>query len=185
MSSITRIIDKTRSLINDLEQSNLDSFIYVNSSIFTLGETANSITFVEINGVTTSSYSFNSSTNKITISASLTANDVVVIKYTYYAKYSDTEIKSYIDGALSHISINGIKNFMIESGLRFYPYPTESEENLIAIITAILMKPLFNSYRTATVSVSFPERQSKEEKIADIIGRFKHSSSSGLFFLSS
>ena len=182
MSAITRIITKTRALVDDLEKTTTESNIYTSSSIFTLGETGNSIVSVEINGVASSDYTFSTTTNKVTITANLTANDTVVIQYKYYSQFSDTEIKGYVEGALTYISLYGIKNFYLESALRLYPYPTEKEENLISLITAILIKPNYSRYRTATVSVEYPRNKSKEEKITEAIGYYKHSDSHGIFF---
>lgn len=185
MSSITRILTKTRGLIDDLEQTTTESFTVVSSEIFELGEIANSIVQVEVDGDTSGVvYTLSTTTNKVTVSSpNLVANDIVKIKYKYYAKYTDTEIKSYIEGAFSYISIHGVNNFYIESALRIYPYPTEEEENLISIVTSILIGANYSRYRTSTVSIDYPKTKSKKEQIAEVIGYYKHCRNLGIFFI--
>jgi len=185
MSAISRITNKIRGLVDDLSQSTTETFTYSSSSVFTLGETGISITSVEINGTETSGYSFSTTTNKITISATLATDDVITVKYTFYAQYTNNQIYDYIDAALVYLSTYDINDFRFVDDTSFHPYPTEKEENLIALITAILIKPNYSQYRTATVNVTYPRTKSKEEKIQDALGYYKHNSGAGagIFFL--
>jgi len=175
---LSRIMNKIRTLVGDLLTDNTDYFVYGSSATFTLSESnIESVSEVLINGEALGSgesYSFDDDNNRVTVSATLYANDVVSIKYNYYPQYSDTELKSYIDGAFTYISNYGIENFRFDDDKsEIYPYPSEKQENLIALVTAILMKPNYTRYRTATVNIEYPRSKSIEEKIEETITRYK------------
>ena len=89
---------KIRSLVDDLEKSDFEVFEYITSKIFTLSEeNIVNINKVLKNGLELGSadYSYDSTTNKIEITASLSQLDKIEVDYTYN-KYSDTEIDGYI-----------------------------------------------------------------------------------------
>lgn len=165
-------------MVSDFERtmSPGDIFTYGSSSVFTLSETnINSITSVLRNDVvlSESSYSFNSTNNKLTISSYLTTGDTIEIQYTYYSNYSNSEIESYIRAAAVHLSINGYTTWEIDSLDNFYPDLTNSEVNLIATIASILMDPPISNIRLPDVSLGFPEKLSAHEKIKKLISHFK------------
>ena len=177
MSHVSRLTTKIRALIDDLSATMTDTFYYTNSSTFTLTE-ENSIAEVstEVNGNTSGiTGTLDTSTNTVAVTGhSFSSGDAVVIQYTYYPMYSDTEIEDYTDASLVYLSISGIGNFRLnQTSDEITPYPSEKEENLIALITAIIIKPNFKSYRTATIRYDTPNKMSKEEKIAEAITRFK------------
>ena len=157
----------------------------IGSSVFTLTETnAISVTDVLVNdsssGVT---YTYSSSTNKVTISSSLTSGDTIEIQYTYYPNYSSTEIQNYIRAAAVHLSINKYYTFEIDSDGDIYPAITECEKNLLAFIAAVLMEPNNKTYRLPDITIQVPNALSKEDMIRKAIAVFK-TKSTGIFELS-
>jgi hypothetical protein len=176
---VTRIINKIRALVEDEVKSDLETFTYTTSSIFLLSE-SDIISVIEVtkNGTALGSgeYSYDADTKEVTVSASLTANDIIIISYTYY-DYSNTDIKGYIKSALVWISICQYKTFFYDStNTLIYPTPTEEQENLISLIASILIKPNYQSYRLPNHTVTYPKTMSKEDRIKDTIATFKKSS---------
>jgi len=167
---IETIRNKVKALVGDFIQTDTEVFTYENSEIFTLQEeNIEEITEVSLNGTALGSgdYSFDSSTNKITISISgLSSSDVIEVIYTYY-KYSDTEIDGYIKGAIVWMSIfsnSSEKDYEVENG-DIYPTPTNAETDLMAVIASILIKPNYSQYNLPNLRVTYPETMSKEQKI--------------------
>lgn len=148
-----------------------DIFIYENSSVFTLTE-SNPIAITEVlkNDVELSSgeYSYNSTTGKITISASLVSGDTIEVQYTYYPNYSSTEIQNYIYSALVYLSVNNYYDFQIQSSI-IYPEPTVVEKNLIALVTATLIEPDNKSFRLPDLSITVPNDLPLQDKITKLI----------------
>jgi hypothetical protein len=183
MNNLTIIEPKVRALINDIEKTGTDLFTYTSSPIFILTEAnVNDITSVSVNGTESGViYTFNTSTNKITITSDLAVEDVIEIVYTYYSNYSINEIYSYISSALIHISANNFTTWIVEDG-EIYPEPDDSECNLIASVTAILIKPDNISYRLPDMSIAVPKDLPTIDKIRKTISVFKHCGE-GVFFL--
>lgn len=173
---MTTIISKIRNLIEDLATDTIDIFTYEASSIFTLTESNPiSITTVYINSVSTSSYTYNSTTKKLTISASLTSGDPIQIDYTAYLNYSDTEIKGYINSAIYYLGMHNYEHYEVESGDNIYPTPTSKEEQLIAMIASLLINKPISNYRLPNLNISIPEKDSLDTKIGKTISSFKRS----------
>jgi hypothetical protein len=167
---------KVRALIQDFGSSGFESFVYRNTATFTLAEeNINAITKVFLNGTElgTGEYSFDSSTNRITISVTgLSNSDIIQVYYTYY-KYSDNEIKEYVRGALVWITYGAYKetDYELEED-DVYPTPDNRTIDLIALITAILIKPDYNTYRLPTVTVVYGGRMPKDDKIEKLVSKF-------------
>ncbi len=168
---------KVRSLVEDLEKSSTEVFTYTTSAIFTINE-PNVIAISEVtkNGaaLSDSDYSFSATTNKVTITATLSADDEIEINFTYYAKYSETELREFIRAALIYCSLWGTKDFELEddgdSSYTFEPTPVQKELDMIAVITAILIKPNYSEYKLdGVVTMKFPKNQDKESKIRKTI----------------
>jgi len=181
--TLTNLETKVRYLINDVSTSSApDSFIYTSSSVFTLTEdNVISVTEVDVNSadIGDSNWAHNTTTNKVTISSSLSTGDTVEIYYTYYPNYSSTILQGYIRAALVHISANNYKDF-IEEATYIFPEPDEREKNLIAMITALLIDPDNKSYRLPDISYAVPSDLPTHTKISRIIGIFKKNTH-GLF----
>lgn len=170
---ITAIRTKIRALVSDFANSSEEAFIYTSSAIFTIAQENITITQVTINGVATSGYTYSSTTNKITISASLTANDVILVSYTYY-NYSSAELDEYIRAAIVWISIYSYDDmdYELESGDVISPTPDNKLCDLISFIAAVLIKPDYNTYRTANQTVIYPRTLTKEQRIEKLISHY-------------
>jgi len=179
LSAIETLRTKTRALVNDIIKSDKETFTYTNSAVFSLAEeNIESITQITKNGVAlgTGEYSFSSITNEMTITPDtgneLSNGDVIIISYTFY-KYSTTELDEYIKASLVWMSVFDASenDFEIESG-DIYPVPDNRTLDLIVLIASILIKPNFSEYRLPNLTVRYPRKWSKEEKIERIISRF-------------
>lgn len=180
LSTIENLRNKIRALVSDLLKTEPETFTYTNSAIFTLAEdNIESIMQVTKNGVAlgTGEYSFDSSTNEITIDPDtgneLVNGDVIIVKPTYY-KYSDTELDDWIKASLVWLSVfNASENdFELENG-DIYPTPDNRTLDLIVLVASILMKPDWTEYRLPTLTVRYSNRISNEDKIEKLINRFR------------
>lgn len=181
MSDVTDITTLVRYLVEDFSKSMIpgDVFTYTTSNVFTLTEeNVISVTGVFINDVEIgdSEYSFDSSNNKITITASLSSSDTIEVQYTYYPNYSNTEIESYIKGAIVHLSINNYYTYEIDTTGYVYPEITLREKNLLAFVTATLIEPGNQSYRLPDMTISNPKSLPTRDLISKSISIFKHNS---------
>ena len=170
-----------RYLLDETSRTQLpgDIFTAGASSIFTLTEiNPISVSDVLVNDETSGvSFTFNTSTNKVTITSSLTSGDTIEIQYTYFPNYSSTEIQNYVRASIVHLSVNGYYTFEIGSDDLIYPEPDENEKNLIAMLSAILIEPNNKTYRLPDITVQVPNPLSKEDMIRKTISIFKLSSS--------
>lgn len=179
MSDVTDITTLVRHLITDFSQSMIpgDVFTYTTSNVFTLTEqNVNAVSAVLVNDVEIgdSEYSFDSTNNKVTVTASLSSGDTVEIQYTYYPNYSDTEIENYIKGAIIHLSVNNYYTFEIDTDGDMYPDISEREKNLISFVTATLIEPENQSYRLPDITITNPKSLPTRDLISKSIAIFKH-----------
>jgi len=179
LAELSTLRTKIRALIEDKNFTDFEVFTYTNSSIFTLAEeNINEITKVLKNGSELGSgdYTYDSTTNKITITASLSSNDTIEVDYTYY-KYSDTELDEYMRASLVWLSVfdENSKDYEIEE-IGIYPTPENRTLDLICLISSILIKPDWTQYRMPNVTVIYQNNMSKETKIERLINRFTFSS---------
>lgn len=184
--TLSTIESKVRYLLGEFAQEQKDIFTYTSSSIFTLTEdNPILVSTVLKNDVELDSgdWSYSTSTNKVTISASLTTSDTVEIQYNYYPNYSSTEIQSYIQAALVHISAANYFTWAIQTST-IYPEPSLKEQDLIAMIAAILIEPDNRTMRFPDFSITAPSDMPTHEKVRKTISVFKHNSH-GIFFLGS
>jgi len=185
MSDISDIEIKVRQLVDDniRTQSPGDVFTYGSSTTWTLTEeNVIAITDVYRNGValTGGDYTFDSSTNKITIITSLTTGDSIEVQYTFYCNFSATEIENYIRGAVTHIALNNYQCWEVDTDDNFFPDISNSEKNLIAIVTSILMKPDNISYRLPDIGINVPNSMPTRDLVSKAIRIFK-TNTSGVF----
>jgi len=169
------IREKIRALIEDISKPDFQVFQYTTSSIFTIAEpNINTITKVLKNGAELGSgeYDFDSTTNKMEITASLTVGDNIEVDYTYY-KYSTTELTEFIRASLVWMSIFSYceGDYELETE-GIYPTPANKTTDLIAIIASILIKPNYNRYSLPNLTVVYPKNETKEEKIEKLIMKF-------------
>jgi len=175
-SIIAELRDKIRSLVGDFLKTDTEVFTYENSGIFTLQEeNIQEVTEVTLNGsdLASGDYTFDTSNNKLTITVSgLASGDIIEVIYTYY-KYNNTEIDGYIKSALVWFSVFDAspKDFEIENE-DIFPTPDNQEEDMIALIASIIIKPNYNEYRLPNLTVKYPRKFSKEEKIERLLNRW-------------
>ena len=176
------IILKTRSLIEDFGESDFQVFTYTNSSTWTLQEpNITTITQVLYNGnplVSGQGFVFNPLNNKITvIGITFTSGDTVEVDYTFN-KYSDTEMVGYLRGALTHLSIYdySTNTYYINADNVIIPDlsdPSNKTGDLIAIITSLLILPDYVHYRMPNLAINYPAHMPREDRIREIIERYK------------
>lgn len=174
---LDKIRQKVRALINDQLKSDIETFEYTTSNIFTLAQTnINEIIKISVDGIELASaeWSFDSATNEITITMP-SGGQIIVVKYNYY-KYSNTELNEYVRSALVWISVFSYieTDFEVdEDGVDIVPTPDLKTQDLISLISAILINPDYNQYILPTVKVIYNNRISKEDKIEKLINKFK------------
>jgi len=185
--TVANIIIIIRGLIKDLSCSDgRNTFEYVSDSSFKLSENRISASTIIVyqNGTVLPSteWSYNADTNKVTCSMagsgySLTSGDAIMITYSFYEKYSDTEITSYITSNLTRFTqkryskrfyMNSSDVIVSDNGVN----PTRSEGDLIALITAVDIEPQNIDIRTRDFTISATENKSKSELINDIFIQF-------------
>ena len=176
------IITLIRGLIKDLlNSSGRDGFTYDSDASFKLSSSrvSASTIIVYVNGtdITSSNWTYNSDTNKVTITSSLTAEDDVIITYSFYEKYSDSEITSYIKSNLVRFTqfrykktfyVNDSNEIVTLNGVN----PTRSEGDLIALITSIDIDPQNIDIRTRDFQITATENKGKSELIRDAFNSF-------------
>ena len=178
-TSMTEMIQKLRALTEDFTQSSIEVFTYETSNIFTLTEPRIAeITSVLINGLEAESaewtYEFDATTNKLTITNSeFESGDSIEVQFTF-SKLSDTELFEHIRAALVWLSIydeKSIAHKLLATGT-IVPTPDAKPLDLICIIASILIKPDYISYKTGNMSVTYPTKMTKEEKIQSTVTTF-------------
>jgi len=175
---IVDIIQKIRDLIEDnLRTDGIYSDTYSTSKIFKLPDPniVSSSIVVEKNGSVwaDSNYSYSSTTGKLTVTGSLSVGDSLVVTYSYYSKYSDTELRGRIRAAAVYIATEEYRTFTVKDTEEIFPTPTEKEESLFALVSGILINPNYSSYKTPDLSITFPNNKSKEQKIKEVVNKYK------------
>lgn len=185
-SLVAQMILKVRSLIEDFGDNDFEFFTYTNSYTWNLKQPfINGITQVTINGQELGSganYSFNTVTNQITLTGvTMSTTDILQVSYSYYL-YSDTRIAAYMRGALTWLSTMDYSTRtykMVEESAGWWEIfpdlsePKDKTGDLICIITSILILPEYSHYRMPNLAINYPETQCREDKIRDIIMRYK------------
>jgi len=191
VTSLTSII---RSLIKDrIESDGNDVFQYSTDNSFSLSEPfiddTSFIVYQNGNVISSSDYSYNADTNQLTIvfitsGSSLTTGDIIRVTYNYYKKYSDTEIRGFLESSLAYFVQHRYKKVFeitddIQSGSSQIlaldgTDPTTSELYFIALIASILIDP---QNITVDVDGSFKLEANREtsdqEQISKAFAQFK------------
>lgn len=180
--SLSDLVESVRYLIEDFGETDTYVDEYENSNIFTLPEeNATAVSDVRVNGVSSGvSYSYNSSTNKVTITSALSSGDSIEIDYSYYSNYSESEIKKYIRSALLHLSTKNYFDFTVENEI-IYPAPLKKEQNLIAMIASVLIKPDNNSYSLPDIRITVPRGSLSTHDLISKIVAISKKNSHGVF----
>ena len=179
VSTILRLI---RALLKDrLRTDGRDSYIFQGSGSFTLTEDYPSSSTIKVykNGVLlTTGYSCNSSTNIVTITAILATNDIILICYSFYDKYSDSELTDYLETSLAYFSQYGYRKTFKLNDARTEVLtidgvnPTSRESYQIAIITSIVTDPSNIDIQTKDFRVSAMEKESRSDLISKAMQQF-------------
>ena len=180
-NSITDLIPIVRGLIKDNTQINGDNlFEYRSDNKFPLSELfveSNSIK-VYINGTITTSFTYDSDTNYVTVTASLSPSDIVRITFNYYKKYSDTELGLYINSSLPYFvqhrykktfKINNIDEIVSVNDQN----PNTDELYFICIVASILIDPQNIEIVTPEFKLGRNREDSDQKQIADAFAHFK------------
>lgn len=185
VASVTTVI---RGLINDQQQTDgKNLFEYDTDTSFTLSEPFIDITsFVVYQNnevLATQDYSYDSDSNRLTISfvtsgKVLTKNDLILITYDYYKKYSDIEISAFLNSSLGYFVQHRFKKtFEIDSNDLIVAIddfdPTTNELYFISIISAILVDPQNISIKTSDFTLTAKRNISDQEQIAKAFAQFK------------
>lgn len=183
MATVTTssIITNIRGLIQDLLATDGRNFFkYDSDNSFKLSEDKVSSSGMKVyqNGTElTSGWTYNSTTNKVTITSSLTKNDIIIITFSYYSKYSDTEIQSYIKSNLIRFTekrykktfyMNDSNEVVTLDGVN----PTVEEGNIISLITAIDIDPQNVNINLPDLKITAKESKSKREQIDDVFSNW-------------
>jgi hypothetical protein len=179
ISTIARLV---RALLKDrLQIDGRDTYIFQGSGSFTLTEDYPSSATIKVykNGTLLSTgYSYNASTNIVTISAIMATNDIILITYSFYDKYSDSEITDYIESSLCYFNQYGYrKTFKLNDARTDVltidgTNPTIKECYEIAIITSINIDPQNIEIRTKDFTVTAMEKESKSDLIGKAMMQF-------------
>ena len=181
-NSLIKIRRLVRSLLKDnLRVDGRDSYQFKGHAYFTLTEDYPDSSTIKVfkNGVIlTTGYSYNASTNIVTITAILATDDIILITYEYYDKYSDNELTNYIESSFAYFAQHGYRKtfkfnddrteILTIDGIN----PTVRECYEIAIIAAICVDPQNIDIRTKDFSVSAMEKESKSDLIGKALTQF-------------
>jgi hypothetical protein len=172
-------VNKLRDLLNDNLESNEESQEYLSGDkVFALQypEISSATLVVKKNGTTwaSSNYSYSSTTNKITVTGTLIAGDVLTFTYSTYKKYTTTELQGRIRSALYYIAAEQYRVFMAKPNNTIYPTPNDSEFSLIAIVAAILINGCLSQYKTPEFTMIFDtDKISMEKRIKRVCRQYK------------
>jgi hypothetical protein len=174
------IIKLIRGLVKDTQVSTRNTFEYVSSNSFKLSESYIKESSIKVyrNGteLQESDFSYSADSNAVIVDIELTEGDIIQIVFEHYAKYSDTEIKSYICANLVRFTQKRYKkSFSIEDDEIVDAEgeaPTKAERDVIAIITAIDIDPQNVEIRTRDFTVTATENKSKSEQFNEVFAQF-------------
>jgi hypothetical protein len=177
---IPNLISKVRNLIDDNLVHRSYDRSFISSKIFLLEDNnvVSASIVIEKNGEIwdADNYSYDEDTNKITIAEEtgedLEVGDSLRFNFDCYEKYSDAEIERQIKNALVYLSVEKYETFDLETGDTLNPEPTSLQENLIAMVAAILIKGTIRSYRTPEFTITFGDNLTVDEKISQLITKF-------------
>ena len=111
--------------------------------------------------------------------AGLTIEDVVLIKYSYYKKYSDSEISGYLESSLAYFpQYKYKKTFIINSDNKIVAYngidPTIEELYFISTIASILIDPQNIRVSIPDLNISAKRDTSDQDQIKTSFANFKN-----------
>jgi len=188
-NSLTDITKIVRGLIKDQSRSDgRDTFEFKSDNKFTLSEPfideTSIVVFQNGTAIASQDFSYNSSTNQVTITfvttgGALTINDIIVITYDYFKKFSNAEIDDFIADSLSYFAqyryrkifeINKDNEVVAINDLD----PEPKEIYFIAIIASILIDPQNIEVRVgADFQLTANRNNSDQEQISLAFAQFR------------
>ena len=183
VNSITSVTSIVRGLIQDpLRTDGRIAYTYKTSAVFTLPDPYLSSTTIAVfqNGVEltlTTDYTYDSDNNQITIIAALTADDSIVVTYSYYKKYSDNEIQGYLESSFVYFVQYKYKKIFEVDGSEIVAIggtkPDYKELYFIAIIASILIDPQNIKISIPDLSIDAKRDKSDQEQIKEAFNNFQ------------
>jgi hypothetical protein len=180
MIGISVIREKVRALIEDFGFSESETRVKESYNTFTLSESKiSSLDSVEVNGTVTTDYSYDSTSNVVTVTKSgFGSGDVIEFFYTYN-NYTNSELDKYIKAALVYLSLysSTYTDYEIDESNDIYPTPENAVIDLICVIASIIIKPNYSRYTMpGGITVHYPKKKDKIEKIQELIREFEFGS---------
>lgn len=186
-NSVADIITLIRGYIKDQARTDgRDSFEYETDNKFTLSESFPDSTSIRVlkNGVemADADWSYDTDTNQVevdpvTSGVSLTEDDIILILYSYYKKYSDTELEGYLSSALGYFVVHRYKKiFEIDDDVVIAENDLDPETHeiyFIALIASILIDPQNIKMSIPELSLSSNRILSDQEQIKNAFTYFK------------
>jgi hypothetical protein len=195
--NLSRIIQYIRGTIRDQEDvTGRDITQYNGDNKFTLSEpfVDGASIQVYVNGdiISPADWDYDSVTNRVIISMPsgnpLVSNDMIVILYSFYAKYSDAEIMAYINSALClFVKFRYKKLFMMDDDNDVISVDMDNtditatndsgvtlrEQQFIAIITSICIDPQNVKIKTPDIETTPPMHESKQDQLINAFQTFQ------------
>lgn len=186
VASVTTIV---RGLIKD--QQKLDGrnvFEYKTDNKFTISKSFPDSTSIRVfkNNIEVDEqdWEYNSDTNQviidfITSGDSLVVDDIILILYSYYKKYSDTELSGYIHSSLVYFPKHKYnKTFEIDSDDNIYAVdnidPTTDELFIIALVASILIDPQnIDIDVSGSFKITANRNKSDQAQISEVFAQYK------------
>ena len=187
-NSVADITTLIRGYIKDQARTDgRDAFEYESDNKFTLSERFPNATSIRVlkNGVEMddADWSFNSDTNQVevdpvTSGVTLVSDDIILILYSFYKKFSDAEIEGYLSSALGYFAVHRYKKiFEIDDDVVVAENdldPEVKEIYFIALIASILIDPQNIKMSIPELSLSSNRTISDQEQIKNDFTYFKN-----------
>lgn len=186
-NSVADITTLIRGYIKDQARTDgRDAFEYESDNKFTLSERFPDATSIRVlkNGVEMddADWFFNSDTNQVevdpvTSGVTLVSDDIILILYSFYKKFSDAEIEGYLSSALGYFAVHRYKKiFEIDDDVVVAENdldPEVKEIYFIALIASILIDPQNIKMSIPELSLSANRILSDQEQIKNAFTYFK------------
>lgn len=185
---MSKILDKMYLDVRDLIQDNLSpgnwDAEFVSDLIFTLPDATiqESSLKVYINKVLIENnsgnikYTFDVLTSRVTFenqTGLLTPGDLVEFYYNSYKRYTDAELRQYINSAIIKLSVERYNDFILGTDDNIFPTPVLSDGRLICFIASVLIGGNISRYRTPEIEMVFGAGESNETIIRTAIWKFR------------
>ena len=182
-NSVTDVIRITRGLIQDkIKTDGRDAEICNDQTVFTITQPFIDSSTISVfkNGTQLSSgaFTYNSDNNQVTIPTAV-KNDVIIITYSYYEKYSDSEIQEFLESSLSYFpQYQYKKTFIIDDNDKIVAInglnPTKEELYFIAGIASIVIDPQNVKISIPDLSITARRDESDLDQIKRAFRNFKN-----------